>query len=161
MPRPIIGLALALLGLATISAAAQPASPARDTGAMERAVVSRINEIRRVQGRPPLRVDATLSRVAREYACWLSTRQTLTHEGPAGQTVADRVRTAGQPFREVGENLASNVNVPDPVATAIDGWMTSEGHRDNVLRGAFTRTGVGICRRGRAYYFTQVFLRPA
>ena len=38
--------------------------------------------------------------------------------------------------------------------------MKSAGHRENILRPDFTDTGVGVCRDGTTYYFTQVFLRP-
>jgi uncharacterized protein YkwD len=53
-----------------------------------------------------------------------------------------------------------NVDVADPVAAAVQGWMKSRTHRDNILRREFTETGVGICRRDGSYYFTQLFLRP-
>ncbi len=39
--------------------------------------------------------------------------------------------------------------------------MQSPGHRKNILHPDFTQTGVGVCRDGSTYYFTQVFLRPA
>jgi uncharacterized protein YkwD len=41
---------------------------------------------------------------------------------------------------------------------AFDGFVRSAGHRKN-LDGAFTRTGIGVARTGRTYYFTQVFAR--
>lgn len=48
----------------------------------------------------------------------------------------------------------------DPVERAVSGWMTSERHRATLLSEEFSTTGVGVCRRGRAYYFTQIFVRP-
>ncbi len=33
----------------------------------------------------------------------------------------------------VAENIAKNINFSDPVDTAIDGWMKSDGHRANIL----------------------------
>lgn len=38
--------------------------------------------------------------------------------------------------------------------------MKSPSHRDNILSPEYTETGVGVCRRDRTYYFTQLFLRP-
>ncbi len=55
---------------------------------------------------------------------------------------------------EIGENI------PQPVPTAIDGWMKSPGHRDNILRPIFTQTGVGVWQEGDKYYITQLFLLP-
>jgi len=136
-------------------------SPPDATEAMERNVASRVDEIRAAHGRRRLTRDAVLARVARRHACWLSGRGTLSHEGPSGETVGDRVRAGGKSFRTVAENLARSVYAADPVAAAIDGWMRSPGHRENILREDVTETGVGICRVGAAYYVTQVFLRPA
>ncbi len=155
----VVAWILAAICLGT--AAPSTAAPPDTTEAMERAVASRVDEIRAAHGRGRLARDAILARVARRHACWLSGRGTLSHEGPSGETVGDRVRAGGKSYRAVAENLARSVNVPDPVAAAIDGWMRSPGHRENILRAEVTETGVGICRRGTAYYVTQVFLRPA
>jgi uncharacterized protein YkwD len=153
-------LILAAVGLAT-PAPSGPA-PSDTIEVMERNVANRVDEIRAAHGRGRLTRDAILARVARRHACWLSGRGTLSHQGPSGETVGDRVRAGGRSFRTVAENLARSVNVPDPVAAAIDGWMRSPGHRENILREDVTETGVGICRVGAAaYYVTQVFLRPA
>jgi uncharacterized protein YkwD len=161
--RAAIALALALGAVAGEPLGGWPrpwaAEPAVE--ALEQAVADRVNGIRRDQGRAPLRVDGALAAVAREYSCGLARRGTLSHAGPEGGTVADRVRAAGKRFAAVGENLASNTNVRDPVATAVEGWMRSPGHRDNILEPSFTETGVGVCRAGDSVYVTQVFLRPA
>jgi uncharacterized protein YkwD len=150
--------ALALLLAATPTAAAPPDGPRVE--AVEQAVVTRVNALRAQHRRPPLRVDADLARVARLYSCGLLERAGLSHTGATGDTVADRVRAAGKTFRAAGENLASNTNAPAPVDAAIAGWMKSPGHRENMLRADFTETGVGVCRQGATYYFTQLFLRP-
>lgn len=38
--------------------------------------------------------------------------------------------------------------------------MNSAGHRENILRGGFSQTGLGICRQDNTYYLTQVFMHP-
>lgn len=149
-----------VLGLAISAALPYPAAPASAVDVKEREVAERVNALRREHQRPLLRADDTLARVAREYSCELARRGTLSHTDAAGKSVADRVRAAGKNYRVVGENLASNTNARDPVAAAIKEWMRSKGHRDNILRPDFTETGVGVCRSGPTYYFTQVFLRP-
>ena len=111
--------------------------------------------------RPPLRTDADLGRLARAYSCALLQRGELVHTDPEGKGVADRVAAAGKQFVAVGENLARSTGGGDPLGTAIDAWMRSPAHRENILRPDFTDTGVGVCRDGATYYFTQVFLRPA
>ena len=80
--------------------------------------------------------------------------------GADGTTVSDRLRAAGKTFIAIGENLASSTATREPVEAAMDGWMKSPGHRENILRPDFTDTGVGVCHDGATYYFTQLFLRP-
>jgi uncharacterized protein YkwD len=139
---------------ARLSYAAEPAN------LMERRVVQEINAVRGEHMRPPLRTDADLTRVAREYSCALLQRGALSHTDPDGKTVSDRVLAAGKKFLAVGENLASSTGPGDPLGAAIDAWMRSPAHRETILRPDFTDTGVGVCRDGTTYYFTQVFLRP-
>jgi uncharacterized protein YkwD len=126
---------------------------------VERDVVRRVNSVRGDEMRPPLRVDADLSRVAREYSCALLDRGTLSHTDAEGKDVASRVRAAGREYRLGGVNLAYNPGANDTALTAMRGWMRSPGHRDNILRPDFTDTGVGVCRDGETYYFTQIFSR--
>jgi uncharacterized protein YkwD len=137
-----------------------PAGVPAEIAALEREVVERINAIRRERGLSALQANATLAQVARDYSCLMARRDFFSHTGPDGSTVADRVREVGVEYRLVGENLARNTNARQPVELAVQGWMDSEGHRENILRAAFTETGVGICREGDRYYFTQIFLQP-
>lgn len=127
---------------------------------LQRELVRRVNDVRRQHGLPALEPDPALGKTARDYSCLMADERFLGHESPRGGTLANRVRQSGKPFRVLGENLAMNVNAREPVAAAVEGWMKSPRHRDNILRPEFTETGVGICRRDTAYYFTQIFLRP-
>ena len=136
------------------------AAPSAEIAAMEREVVERINAIRQERDLQLLATDQVLSQVARDYSCLMARRDFFRHTGPDGDTVADRVRQAGKEYHLVGENLARNTNAPDPVAAAVEGWMASAGHRENILRAGFTETGVGVCREGARYYFTQIFMQP-
>lgn len=66
---------------------------------------------------------------------------------------------AYQRHSSFGENVAYNYLPKDPCKTALEGWMQSKGHRDNIL-GDFNETGIGISVSpdGR-YYFTQLFAK--
>ncbi len=155
-----IGLAI---GLTVSPWLARPAAPAPGSGPSasdaETEVVRRVYAIRAEHMRPPLRVDPDLARIARQYSCALLARGALSHTGADGTTVSDRIRAAGKTFLAIGENLASSTDTREPVEAAMEGWMKSPGHRENILRPDFTDTGVGVCRDGTTYYFTQVFLR--
>ena len=57
--------------------------------------------------------------------------------------------------RAVGENLAAGY---DDIATLVDAWMASPGHRANILRPAFGRLGIGIVDGGyRGIMVSQEF----
>jgi uncharacterized protein YkwD len=151
---------LVMLGAVVGAAAVGRAGSEPGVEQLERAIGERIDEIRHQHGLPGLERDPTLTEVAREYSCRMAEEDFFAHRAPSNGTVGDRVREAGREYRMVGENLAAAVNVPDPVATVVGGWMDSEGHRENILRAAFTHTGVGVCDAEPGYYVTQIFLRP-
>ena len=148
---------MAVLGLTAVVCATGDAAPSIER--MEADLVRRVNAARREHKLPPLQTDGALAGVARAYSCRMAAERFLGHEAPDGSTLADRVRGTGKAYRLVGENLAMNVNVGDPVAAAVAGWMKSASHRENILRAEFTQAGVGICRRDTRHYFTQLFLR--
>jgi len=74
------------------------------------------------------------------------------------ETPGERVRAAGYIPINWGENIAAGYST---AAEAVAGWMSSEGHRDNLLNPGFTEIGLGIVadERGNLFY-TQVFGTP-
>ena len=143
---------LLLLLVTTTSAFAEPVA------AVEALVVERVNEVRRTRGAAPLRVDARLTALAREHSCRMAREEGFSHD--TGGTFRERVRAAGIAYRAMGENLAEITTDAEPVERAMSAWMKSEGHQANLVSQEFTTTGVGVCRRERTYYFTQIFLHP-
>jgi uncharacterized protein YkwD len=60
-----------------------------------------------------------------------------------------------------GENVAYNYNMSDPAQAAVDAWLGSTGHRQNI-EGDFHLTGVGVAcpaNDSLTYYFTQIFIK--
>jgi uncharacterized protein YkwD len=53
---------------------------------------------------------------------------------------------AGYPANNAwtGENLAYGTGPEGSPAEIVDRWMHSPGHRDNILRAAFTEIGIGV-----------------
>lgn len=49
-------------------------------------------------------------------------------------------------------------NPEDVINLAIDGWMNSQGHRENMLYGGYTISGVGVVKVNEYYIITQNFL---
>jgi uncharacterized protein YkwD len=82
----------------------------------------------------------------------MAMRQYLDHVTPEGQEPKDRADAQGYAGEGVGENIAQGY--PD-AQTAMDAWMESDGHRDNIENCAYTVTGIGVNANG--WYWTQVF----
>jgi uncharacterized protein YkwD len=151
--------AVASLALALAVHSAAAAAPAPSEQALERAVAAKVNAVREREGLAPLAVDDELAAIARRYSCEMARRGFFSHIAPDGETMRDRLRKAGKRFAAAGENIA-RIESADPAERAVSGWLKSPGHRENMLNTRFTRTGVGVCRAGRAVYVTQLFLRP-
>jgi uncharacterized protein YkwD len=130
-----------------------------ETARMEQQVQQKINAIRQQQGLAELRQNEKLAQVARNYSRRMAEEQFFAHVSPKGDTLADRVGSAGIFYLRVGENLFTSTNIPDPVPAAVEGWMNSPGHRENILRSEYRETGIGVWRTGDTYYFTQLFMR--
>ncbi len=62
------------------------------------------------------------------------------------------------PWSTVGENVATSSGFPNPVETAVQGWIDSPPHYENI-QGDWTHTGIGAANLDDTWYFTQIFLR--
>jgi uncharacterized protein YkwD len=136
-----------------------PKAQAPATAQMEAQVRQRINAIRQKQGLSQLRNNEKLAQVARNYSQQMAEKKFFSHTSPEGSTMVQRVQSARIFYLMVGENLFMCTNVPQPVPSAVQGWMDSPGHRANILRPEYRETGIGVWRKGNSYYVTQLFLR--
>lgn len=128
------------------------------TAQMEAAVHQGINTVRQKNKLQPLKTNERLAQVARNYSRQMARDNFFSHTGSDGSTLSQRVSAGGIFYWAVGENLFKSRNAPQPVPFAIEGWMNSPGHRQNILHPVFTETGIGVWREGNAYYITQLFL---
>jgi uncharacterized protein YkwD len=140
------------------SGGAATATPVPDVAAIEDAVFAEVNSIRVENGLAPLLIHEPLRQVARAYSCRMADEAFFSHVAPSGETLADRVQEAGISYRLVGENIAMLKHIDDPVAAAVDGWMESEGHRENILKTDYQYGAVGACIHDDTFYLTQNFL---
>ena len=132
----------------------------RDLGDMRRRMLDRVNAERRRHSLPVLAPNATLDRVAQTYADDMLKRSHYGHVDPEGLTVRERAYAGGYDLRFIAENLAAGQPTVDE---AVDGWMKSEKHRDNILSRIYTEAGFGLAigrnRRGYQIIWVQVFGR--
>ena len=127
---------------------------------MEQRAFELINAQRRARGQSPLVWDAELTRMARLHSENMAARNFFAHTDPQGQNVVMRASMQGVTgWRAIAENIAYNQGFDDPVGFAVERWMQSPKHRENILRNNFTHAGIGVVRAadGRVF-FTQVFV---
>src|SRR5262249_51759764 len=129
--------------------------PAAARGATEQRILTLVNAARaqarhcgatRFAPAPPLALNETLNRAAREYAEVMARYHYMEHTGRDGSSPAargrpaERVTRAGYHWRETGENLARGITSAEAV---VDGWVHSPEHCANLMDAAFTEMGVG------------------
>jgi hypothetical protein len=131
--------------------------------ALELEVLQRTNQVRQERGLRPLQWDALAYKAALGHAQDMQERNFFAHQNPDGLGAAERMRAVGVLEVMVGENLASFEGYPDPEIPqrALSGWMSSPGHRANLLKPEFTHLGVALVRQGRRVMVVQNFIgRP-
>lgn len=103
-----------------------------------------LNKERMAKGLDPLKADASLRELSREYAKDMLARGYFSHNSPEGTTPFERMDNAGISYTSAGENLAL---APD-VDLAMQGLMKSPGHRANILSPNYAKVGIGVIDGG-------------
>lgn len=106
--------------------------------------LTRINELRRQAGAPPLTLSAQLVAAAQGHANDMAAKGYFSHTSQDGRTPAQRINATGYSFTTYGENIAwgyANWNA------ALTAWMGSAGHRANLLSTRFLHVGLGAKSR--------------
>lgn len=120
-------------------------------------LVSRINDERRAQGRPSLRENLQMTRIARNWSDVMLRQQSLYHNPRLATDVHG-------PWTRLGENvgrslLPGSVTLLDRVEHLHGLFMNSAGHRANVL-GAWNQVGAGVLQaQDGTMWVTVTFLQ--
>lgn len=107
---------------------------------IEKNIVTYTNEERHRRGLAPLAIDHGLVRSARQHAIWMARSRRLQH---------------------TRQSVAENIAVGQPTSPAVvRAWMSSSGHRANILNAGHARIGVAAYRTDDGtIYWCQQFLR--
>ena len=121
----------------------------------EQKVVELVNVERQKAGLPALKMDASISNVARAKSKDMAVNNYFAHQSPTYGSAGDMLRQYGISWHAWGENIAAGQSTPEIVVNA---WMNSSGHRANILSSNFSKIGVGYVTSssGRPYW-TQIF----
>ncbi len=127
--------------------------PVRTVSDYEQEVVDLVNEIRTQRGLRKLTLDEQLSEVARKKSEDMKQNHYFDHQSPTYGSPFDMMRKFGISYRSAAENIAKGQTTPQAVVNA---WMSSSGHRKNILGESYTHIGVGHVKSGN--YWTQMFI---
>jgi uncharacterized protein YkwD len=135
-------------------------SATASASSLERRAFDLINAQRAANGEQPLVWDAELCRMARMHSESMARMNFFDHTSPDGRDMVRRAHSNNvRGWSAMAENIAYNQGFNDPAAFAVERWMRSSKHRDNILNARFSRSAVGIARSedGRVF-LTQVFI---
>jgi uncharacterized protein YkwD len=134
---------------------------------LERRIFQLTNDARRKNRLPPLSPDDSLAVKAREKSDDMLKNNYFSHTSPEGKTIKDRMQeekpASYRTVFRIGENIYMgsrfdySIDVKIQARMIVDGWMTSPGHRKNMLDPNYTHLGVGVAARGKDCYATQIF----
>jgi uncharacterized protein YkwD len=145
-----------------------PATWPAEWTAYEDEVLARINQQRAAGAtcgttvRPPvgpLVMNAELREAVRCHSLDMGTRGYFSHVTPEGIDPWQRIAQAGYTASPTGENIAAGYATP---AAAVQGWVSSEGHCNNLMNGNSNESGIGFASvPGSPYrvYWTQALGR--
>lgn len=123
-----------------------------DAGAEVCEVFDIVNQERATLSLSPLKWNSELADAADAHAKDMHTQNYFDHDSLDGRTFSQRAKEAGYEEFPTGENIARGQ--PD-AKTVMQSWMTSNGHRRNIISTQSNEIGVGL----RGGYWVQVFGR--
>ena len=110
----------------------------------EKTLVSLTNKSRASAGRRALKVDRTLSAIARWRSKDMIERGYFSHDIPGFGSVFKRLDQKGFCYRSAGENIGWNTNADSSATSAIHrSFMGSSGHKKNILGRSWDVIGIG------------------
>ena len=115
-----------------------------------------LNSDRARYGLATLTVDPELCRIARIKSEDMRDNRYFAHTSPTYGDVRQMLKGFGYSYAGAGENIAHHSTVDKCEAA----FLSSPGHRTNILSKAWTKVGVGVAFDAKGFiYLTQIFCR--
>ena len=133
-------VATAFLAAGALGAEAQCLAPSNQA-VLTASVEQGVNEMRQAAGLRPYATEARLAQAAQGHACDMAQNGFFGHQGSNGSNSHRRVQQTGFRTCLTAENIAWGFRDP---ARIVSGWMTSPGHRQNILLDRADSAGVGV-----------------
>ena len=137
----------------TLPRITSPAIPAPNLTTLEQATFKAVNAERETYGLLPLTSDQSLNIVAQAHGQDMVARGYFSHVTPEGITLQGRLEEHGLSFNWSGENIQRNVQpLTATVGYAINWFMSSRPHRNNILHDHYNRLGVSVTEGPPGWY---------
>jgi uncharacterized protein YkwD len=120
-----------------------------DIEAVRTATLCLVDQERTNHGEPALAPNAHLQQSAQDHTESMVSDDYFEHDGPSGDTPLSRMTACGYIYSsqvgyEIGENIGwGTLSLSTPRAI-VAAWMTSPGHRANILDAHFRDTAIGV-----------------
>lgn len=122
-------------------------------------LINAVNALRASFGFAPYGVSSILMTTAQAQADFMAATGNMTHSGPGGIGLTDRLLAAGYPLAgdlALGGFRAENITGGDdsmPAEAAVDRWTGDALHLDTMVSQNLTEIGAGVAiSNGRVYY---------
>ena len=132
------------------------ARAAHSVTSAEQTLFALLNEDRARHGLPALILDEELSRIARIKSQDMVDNNYFAHTSPTYGNVRSMLTSFGASFSSAGENIARSRSVHHSNAA----FLSSAGHRRNMLSSTFTHVGIGVVVNAQGFVtVTEIFVR--
>jgi uncharacterized protein YkwD len=146
-----------------------------DTELAEQLILERTNTVRNTHSLSKLSEGKTPTRFAEQHSQDMGEHDFYGHQGPNGISAEERMKQISNacsgpasenahraPLRRdvqiYGSEQKVNIFKEDELAKyAVQGWMNSPGHRENMLDSRWSQAGVGVYVENKTVYMTIVF----
>lgn len=137
-------------------------SPSRQSSAYD--LIAEVNALRTAYGLPAYTVNSILMGTAQAQADYMAAIGSVTHAGPGGIGLTQRLLNAGYPLAgdlSQGGFRAENITGGNKTAAqAIQEWTGDALHLNTMLSPNLTEIGAGVARVGDRYYMVIDCARP-
>ncbi|MGB8981707.1 MAG: CAP domain-containing protein [Anaerolineales bacterium] len=129
-------------------------------------LIDAVNALRASYGLAPYSINSILMYTAQSQADFMAATGSMTHSGPGGIGVTDRLLAAGYPlsgdlslggFRS--ENITGGRESMSAQA-AVDGWTGDAPHLNTMISPDLTEIGAGVAVSGGRVYYVIDCARP-